>query len=139
MNHSLLHLVWVISVMVLSACSTIETSQEAKAQAEDQTRIELTQPLHFAGLDGSDVVVPAGSYRVEQATGSGLRLISAGGSQPIMLRATAGLSEYDLPAPAAVLIPNESDSLDILLMLPNRSLFTAKGSANAIQLRGLFP
>jgi hypothetical protein len=80
MNRALKCASYLVGLMVLSACATVETPQQAQgmASAQDPTRIQLDQAVHFDTPDGTDVVVGPGAYRVEQATGSQLRLIPAG-------------------------------------------------------------
>ena len=139
MKHSLRHLVWVIAVMVLSACSAIETPQQAQegmASAQDPTRIEFTQPLHFAGSDGSDVVVPAGSYRVEQATGSQIRLIPTGDGPPTLLSAEAVALDLKMAAPFALAMPSEPDLYDLVLLVPGGPALETRGSVSGVQPRG---
>jgi hypothetical protein len=140
MKHSLIHLVWIVGVMVLSACSTIETPQQAQegdASVQDPTRIEFTQPLHFAGSDESDVVVPAGSYRVEQAPGSQIRLIPTGGGPPTVLGANAVPSDLKMAAPFALAMPSEPDVYDLVLLVPGGLALETRGSVSGVQPRGV--
>jgi hypothetical protein len=48
-----------VAMMLVSACSPVDTSQQAqrKTPAEDPAQIQFNQPLHFFTPDGSDAVV----------------------------------------------------------------------------------
>lgn len=140
MNRAFKSVSCLVTVMFLSACSTIETpqhAQEGDASAQDPTRIQFTQPLHFSAPEGSDVVVQAGTYRVEQATGSQIRLVPSGDGLPILLSAKAVSSGIDVAAPIALALPFEPDAYDLVLLVPGGQVLETRGSVSGVLPRGV--
>lgn len=126
----------VASLMLISACSTTDTSQQAHGTAaQDATKIQFDRAVHFTTPDGNDVVVGPGAYRVEQATGSQIRLVPAGDAPPILLGAQAVTSDAEIPVPIAMAVPFESDAYDLYLLLPRGPALGAHGSVSGVQSR----
>lgn len=127
-----------VSAILLSACSTADTSQHAqgKVSAQDPTHIQLKQPLHFAAPDGNDVVVQTGTYRVEQAADAQLRLNSTAGAPPILISAEAMPETPEVPVSIALGKLFEPDAYNLMLLLPGRTGLQAYGSTSGVLSRG---
>ena len=140
MNRAFNYAFCLVGTMVLSACSTVESPQLAQGMAQDSTRIELTQALHFSSPDGGDVVVPAGAYRLEQAGGSQMRFVPTGDAPRTVVGAEAQPSDLDVSAPIALAIRSEQqpDAYHLVLLLPGRTALDAIGSVSGVRPRGVF-
>lgn len=140
MNRRITGILFVVSVMLASACGTVETPQQAhqKASTQDPSQIHVNRPLHFTDPDGNDVVVQPGMYRVEQAADSQLRLISTASSQPMLLSAQAAPSTSDVPKPVALGTLHESEIYHLILLLPGNNALQTYGSVSGVQSRGGF-
>jgi CARDB len=140
MNRRITGMVFVVTVTLASACSTVETPQQAhqKASTQDPSRIQVNQPLHFTDPDGNAVVVQPGTYRVEQAADSQLRLISTASSAPIVLSAHAVPSTADVPNPVALGTLHESEIYHLVLLLAGHNALETYGSVSGVQSRGGF-
>jgi len=78
----------------------VDTSQaNKKISAQDATQVEIAQPLHFSGPDGSDVVVQTRTYHVQQASNSEIRLVSTTAVSSIFLSAQTTSSTPDVSKP----------------------------------------
>ena len=130
---------YLLSAVLLSACSTMDASQAGKkTPTQDTTRIEIAQPLHFSGPDGSDVVVQTGTYQVQQASESELRLISSTAASPIVLSAQTTRSTADVSKPVALGALHESEAYHLVLLLPGNTALETYGSVSGVQSRGGF-
>lgn len=128
-----------LAAVLLSACSTINTSQADKnTSIQDTTRVEIAQSLHFPGPDGSDVVVQQGTYQVQQASESELRLIPSAAAQPILLSAQTTRSTADVSKPVALGALYESEAFHLILLLPGNTALETYGSVSGVQSRGGF-
>ena len=130
----------VIGALLVAACGTVETSQmEKKPSAQDPTAIQIDQPLHFSAPDGSDVVVQAGTYQVQQAPNSQLQLVSATAAPPILLSAQTMRSTPDVSKPVALGTLYESDVYHLILLLPGKDALRNHGSVSGVVSRGVGP
>ena len=128
-----------VAITLLPACTTADKPQQAQEMESSQNRqqIQLDRSVRFATPDGKDVVVEPGAYKVEQATGSQIRLVPAGDAQPILLSAEAVPLNPNVSVPTAIPMPLEPDEYDLILQLPNGQTLTAHGSVNQVQARAL--
>lgn len=127
------------AMLLLSACSTIDTSQtEKKMSAQDPTAIQINQPLHFSAPDGSDVVIQAGRYQVQQAPNSQLQLVSGTAAPPILISAQAARSTSDVRNPVALGTLFESEVYHLVLLLPGNNALEAHGTVSGVVSRGGF-
>jgi len=130
----------VIGALLVAACGTVETSQmEKKPSAQDPTAIQIDQPLHFSAPDGSDVVVQAGTYQVQQAPNSQLQLVSATAAPPILLSAQTMRSTPDVSKPVALGTLYESEVYHLILLLPGKDALETHGSVSGVVSRGVGP
>lgn len=108
--------------------------------SEHTTTITLARSIHFLAPDGSDVLVPPGTYTVEQAE-EWLRLIPGERHQAFLLEAEPSSHEENIKEPLAVLVPGEKEQIPdmqmVMLLLPGGQSLTAIGSLSGIRARGL--
>lgn len=120
-----------LSLAVSSCATTLPPPPPAPA-------ITVTKLLHFIGSDGSDVLVPAGTYEVKPGTGLSLELVSSfglvGGNQTV--EAVATTVGHILAAPVALYIPGEHDEHHIILVQPTGEGLDAVGSGSAVHPSG---
>ena len=106
------------------------------ASETQSTTITFVAPGHFLMLDGNDVQVPAGTYRIEQAGESQLRLLSES-APPIQIAATKIVHEERVSSLAAIAVMEEGqdDTLHLLLVLADGQGLDATGSLSGPILR----
>ncbi|MBU6480875.1 MAG: hypothetical protein KGS09_10080 [Nitrospirae bacterium] len=114
--------------LMISACATT-------AASPDPSTITIQKPVHFSGSDGSDVVAPAGDYRVEQSTDRTLRLVPQEGKTPLVIQAQA--TKYDEPMSdlLAVSIPYQEDEHHVVLLKPDGTALDAAGTYSGVKSR----
>ena len=102
--------------------------------------IEFTQPLHFLGVDGTDVVIQPGTYQVEAAE-AWLKLVPEGKSRStsVLLEAIRGPHEEEVIEPIVRTIsdPDRPDVLHVALLMPDGVGMEAVGTVTGIRPRGL--
>ena len=98
----------------------------------------LDKAGHFTAPDGSDVLVGAGTYRVEQSAETHLRLIAEPPQPAIEIRATPTAHEETVTAPLAVVIAEEGqeDEIHLVLLLPDGLGLDATGTFSGTRSRG---
>ena len=94
--------------------------------------------MHFAAPDGTDQLVPGGTYRVEWAEGTQLRLVT---DMPQVIReisATTFTHEEPLTVPVSFVVREveHEDAVHLLLMLPDGKGIDAPGRIGDVQTRG---
>ena len=105
-------------------------------QAEEPAiLIELARPTHFPGTDGRDVLVPAGTFRVEPRDAALVLMPQEGGSE-LVLAAASGAHEEPITVPTALSIPVDQDEHHLVWLRPGGGTLDAKGSPSGIQSRG---
>jgi hypothetical protein len=121
----------------------LQAGLPAQASVPDETTtITLDQPVHFLGIDGSDVVADPGEYTVEAAQ-EWLRLIPGTERRDALLvEAQPGTHEVKVEIPIVLSTPgSEPDELDVhvvQLLNPDGMSMVATGTYSGIQSRGLF-
>lgn len=104
--------------------------------AEAASTLTLEQPVHFLASDGNDILVEAGTYKVETLVASRFRL-NTPGSTPIFLDAHATTHSEEIEAPLAVVVSGEDpDVVHVVLLLPNGQALDAAGSISGTRSRG---
>jgi len=114
---------------MLSAC--ISSHQDISA-ADSATTIELEQPVHFAQPDGQPFIAPAGRYRVEPTTETGLRLIPEGSLPPLLVAAEKVTHDIDISIPFALTFAEREDNPHVLILLPGGHSLDAVGSLSGV-------
>lgn len=128
----------VASFMLMGACSTPNSSQQAKTVAHEPTQVQIDQVLHFSSPDETDVAVQPGKYRFEQASDTQLRLLSSADAPPIILSAHAASSTSDVPSPIALGTLFESEVYHLILLMPGNRALESHGTVSGVQSRGGF-
>jgi hypothetical protein len=104
--------------------------------AEAAPTVTLTQPVHFAASDGSDVVAEAGTYQVDAAD-SRLTL-SMEGRALLLLEAKPTTHSENIDSPLTVTVPGDDpDLLHVVLLLPNGQALDAPGSISGTRPRDI--
>jgi len=98
--------------------------------------IELENIVHFLTADGSDVVIPPGTYQVEAAE-SWLRVIPGERHEAWLLMATAETHKKEIDQPIAFTVPGEEDELFLVLMLPSGKSLEALGTSSGVRSRAV--
>ncbi len=95
------------------------------------------RPSHFTAPDGTDVLVAAGTYRVEQSAEAQLRLIADPLQPAFEITAAAMTHEETVAAPLALLIAEEgqTDEVHLVLLRPDGQGLDATGSLSGIRSR----
>jgi hypothetical protein len=122
---------WLIVGLV--SCAGLTT-----ADADIGLTITLDRPAHFTAPDGSDVQLPAASYRIEQAGESSLRLVKDG-APAIEIQATKILNDESVTSPSAVAVMEEGqdDMVHLLLVLLGGQALDAAESYGDFKTRGV--
>lgn len=102
--------------------------------AQDAVTINLDQPLHFTTAEGTDVLAPPGSYRIEPTEGAQLRLLSDERA-PILIAADRTTHDIDLSIPFALTFAQQEDRPHVLLLMPDGQALDAVGSLSGIRPR----
>lgn len=132
-------LLWII---VATACvsgndGTISTDNGAVLEAQRPlNEIDVNYPAYFSAPEsGEATLVDAGTYAIEAAAESSLRLFSRDGRE-FLVAAITGVHGSDLGEPVAETNLVDNDEVHIILFLPDGSLLDAAGSYSGIVRRG---
>jgi hypothetical protein len=106
-------------------------------KAESLDNISFAQAVYFTMPGGQDALVGTGSYRVESAGQSNLRLVSPGQKQTVLVKAQSSSHQDKIPVPVALSVPGEGDFFHLVLLLPGGKALEALGSLSKIRTRGL--
>ena len=98
----------------------------------------LDKASHFTAPDGSDVLVPAGTYRVERSSETQLRLVADPPQPAVEIQATATTHEEAVASPLALVIAEEGleDVVHLVLLLPDGQGLDAAGTFSGTRSRG---
>ena len=118
---------------------TVAAMATASSTMPSTTMIALLQPIHFAGLDGKDLVAEPGTYEVVAEPKSSLQFHSQERSVVLKVQAEAMDHDGELPSPRAVVLPGEEGEYHVILLLSDGTGFEAVGSLTGIQTRGRKP
>ena len=100
--------------------------------------MSLDKPVHFTGLDDSDIVVPPGLYKVTPSEESRLTLTPIGeteGAGSVTIVATATEFGEPLGGSLALSIPYKEDEHHLMLLLPDGKARDAVGSYSGVRTR----
>jgi hypothetical protein len=109
------------------------------AQAETAVpTVTLDRAIHFTAPNGSDLLVAADTYQVEQATGTNIRLVTEASPTTHEISGTSFTHEESLTAPLALTLREKErdDSAHLLLLLPDGTGLDAAGRLGNVQTRG---
>ena len=99
--------------------------------------VQIETASHFTAPDGTDVLVAAGAYRVEQAAGTNLRLVTEAPSATREISATSFTHEEALTAPLAFAAreENQEEAVHLLFLLPSGQGLDATRRMDDVQTR----
>jgi len=100
--------------------------------------VTLDQTIHFLATDGSDVVIPPGTYRIEE-TEEWLRVIPGERREAWLLEAIRTKHEETIDAPVAFSTPGENDQQHMVLLLPGGTGLESIGSISGVRSRRATP
>lgn len=100
------------------------------------TTLTLDQAVHFLAVDGSDVLVPPGTYQLEVAE-EWLRLVPGERKDALLLEAMRTQHDEDLTAAKAMSQSGEPDEYRIVLLLPGGKGLEAIGSVSGVRSRAV--
>lgn len=108
-----------------------------QAETIDST-VTLDHVIHFTAPDGNDVVAEAGTYTVQRAGDSRLRLIAKENPAGVEIFATVMTHEQIMDVPIALVLGEErqDEALHVVLLLPGGRGWDAMGYPTAIKGRG---
>jgi hypothetical protein len=97
----------------------------------------LEKAVHFITPDGSDIQVPSGTYLVEPAGDSSLRLSPNGGQPPVEIQAAniAHDEPLSVPVSMAVIEEGQEDEVHLVFLLPDGRGLDAVGSYSGVRTR----
>lgn len=120
-----------VNTILLMACLTAGL---ALAQhAVTLPTVILDRSIHFTGPDGSDVEAPAGTYHVESAEESRLRLTSSDGGSTFLIQAQSTTHTEAVDSPVSITVA--IDEIHLALLMPHRTALDALGSMSAVRSR----
>lgn len=95
----------------------------------------LDRSVHFLTPDGTDIEVPAGTYQVETAGETRLRLSPVAGGAALLIRAEQTTHTETVESPMALSVTMDEDITHVLLLMPDKTALDALGSATGIRSR----
>lgn len=98
--------------------------------------VELSTPVHFTNAEGAEVVVGPGSYTIEQAARTQLRVISSVGTPAVVIDAMPASHTADVSSPVAFTVAGSGDAQHLILVLPGGQALEAVGSSSGVRSRG---
>ncbi len=135
---------WLMLASILAGCAgqeatpTATSSSPVTAASAQLPRVGLVAPIHFAAPDGTDQLVQVGTYRVEGAGGTHLRLVTDTPQAVQEISATAFAHEETLAAPVSFIVREveHEETVHLLFILPDGKGLDAAGRIGDIQTRG---
>jgi hypothetical protein len=108
--------------------------------APESPVVLLDKASHFTAPDGTDVLVAAGTYLVEQSAETHLRLVADSPQPAVEIQATATTHEDTVASPLALAIAEEGqeDEVHLVLLLPGGQGLDALGSFSGTRSRATF-
>ena len=125
----------VLCTLILGWIGFLPTGMQANVSAQSVS-IMIDQPIHFLGVDGSDILVGPGSYLVE-ITEHWLKLVPEERRNAILIEAEPGIHQETLLEPIAKLNMSDEEVGEIVLLLPDGNGWRATGTISGITSRGL--
>jgi len=105
---------------------------------QESPAVQLDKASHFTAPDGTDVLVPAGTYRVERSAETQLRLLADPPQPAVEIQAAATTHEEAVASPLALAIAEEGqeDEVHLVLLLPDGQGLDAAGTFSGTRSRG---
>lgn len=112
-------------------------AQEQQVETAPASQVVIEEEATFVTPNGTETLVPPGSYDVEIVEVVQLRLVPVDGSEPVLLKAERTDHEEAIEEPVALWVDDESGpTRHLVLMLPNGAMTDATASASGVQTRG---
>lgn len=135
---------WLMLLPLLAGCAgqdptpTATSPTQAAVSAAHRPGVQLGTSMRFAAPDGSEQFVPSGTYRVERADETHLRLVTDRPQTVRDIAATSFTHEETLTAPLSFMVreAEHEDTVHLLLMLPDGTGLDAAGRIGDVQTRG---
>jgi hypothetical protein len=129
-----------VCVLAVMGCATPETPAPTTSQEYGgaATAVLLEKAVHFTSAEETDVLLAAGTYRVEQAAGTSIRLVMEASPTTHEIAATSFTHEESLTAPLAFVAREEQQEMAVhlLLLLPGGQGLDATRKTDGVQTRG---
>jgi hypothetical protein len=106
--------------------------------ASESPAVLLDRATHFTAPDDADVLVAAGTYRIEQSAETQLRLIADPPQPAVDVQATMTMHVETVSSPLALVIAEEGqeDAVHLVLMFPDGQTLDAAGTYSGTRSRG---
>ena len=121
----------VLFIGVLLGTTTVSAQSE-----ETSLVITLADPVHFSGPDDQDVLLPVGSYLLEEALEDSLRVVAIPEMEAILIQAAAISHGESIETPTALSTQEGKDEHHLVLLMPDGQGYEAVGSYSGLQTRG---
>src|SRR5215467_12855000 len=129
-------LLW-LSVPTLHDQAFSETSSETIdfIRAENADTISFEEQVAFMSPRGEEII-PIGTYRVEPAGQSALRLVSFGKKEVFVIKAQPIRHDEEIGGPVALRVIDDEYLIHVVLLLPKQKGLEAIGSSSRGRSRG---
>jgi hypothetical protein len=121
---------------ILSLCFLAMGNPLLAAETRTGPLVKIETAIYFLTTDGSDVLVPPGTYQLEAAE-EWLRLVPGERRDALLLEAVLFQHEENLETAKALSQPREADEYRIVLLLPEGHGFEAIGSVSGVRSRAV--
>ena len=121
---------------ILSLCFLAMANPIFAAETRTGPVVEIETPIHFLNIDGSDVVVPPGTYQLEAAE-EWLRLVPGERRNALLLEAVLIQHEENIKSAKALSQVREADEHRLVLLLPDGHGLEAIGSVSGVRSRAV--
>jgi len=105
-------------------------------QAEQANTISLEENVAFISPGGEEIISSVGTYRVEAAGESALRLVPLDKKPAFVIKAEATKHDEDIGSPTALRVVDDEYLIHVVLLLPKQTGFEAIGSSSHGRHRG---
>jgi hypothetical protein len=104
-------------------------------EAENANTISFQEKVAFISPAGEEII-PPGTYRVEPAGPSALRLVPFGHKEVFVIKAQSRTHDENVGFPVALMTVDEEDLFHVVLLLPEQKGLEAIGSSSRGRFRG---
>jgi hypothetical protein len=105
-------------------------------QAEVADTIAFEEKVAFIGPSGEEITPSPGTYRVQSAGSSALRLVPFEKTEAFVINAQSRKHDEDIGVPVALIAVDEEYLVHVVLLLPGQTALEATGSSRRGRHRG---